>query len=120
MVGIIKSLYQNYLKSEFRISKSFRVFNRLFTITEEENAFENFMEYISVNKLKGEYLEFGVYQGEGFSRNYSLAQKYKLDWMNFYAFDSFQGLPKVKSDIVETGQYACSVDEFKERMIKKE
>ncbi len=67
----------------------------------------------------GDYLEFGVYRGLSFLHAYKLAQKYQLDYMRFYAFDSFEGL---QDDTEESekkynhfcpGQYACSEEEFR-------
>lgn len=65
--------------------------------------------------LKGDYLEFGIYRGNTFVQAYELANKYSLSKMNFYAFDSFKGLPepsKNEKHKFHEGQYSCSVREF--------
>lgn len=69
----------------------------------------------------GDYLEFGVYRGQSFKFAYHLARQHQLD-MHFYAFDSFEGLPKLDptDQVIEhfyEGQYACSEDEFKQILI---
>lgn len=67
----------------------------------------------------GDYLEFGVYRGLSFMHAYELAQRYELGSMDFYAFDSFQGLPadigasEKKYDHFFEGQFSCSEDEFR-------
>lgn len=67
----------------------------------------------------GDYLEFGVYRGLSFLHAYELAKKNQLDFMRFYAFDSFEGLPadidaaEKKYNHFYEGQYACSEEEFR-------
>src|SRR3990172_12103581 len=67
------------------------------------------------NKIQGNYLEFGVYQGVSFCRFYYLMKKYKLENMHMFAFDSFKGLPKPRiseEEIWSEGQYACCEEDF--------
>ncbi len=51
--------------------------------------------YLRMNRIAGDYLEFGAGSN---MRSFRLAAKYKrqdrLDDMHLYAFDSFEGLPK--------------------------
>ena len=66
----------------------------------------------------GDYLEFGVYRALSFIHAYQLAQRYGLDTMHFYAFDSFEGLPDAvhpseeKYKHFSDGQFACSEKDF--------
>jgi O-methyltransferase len=71
--------------------------------------------------LKGDYMEFGVYQGSMFEFVLREASE-KMPWMRFFACDSFQGLPKprgvdVDSEFVE-GQFSCSEEQFIGRIEK--
>lgn len=72
----------------------------------------------------GDYLEFGVYRGLSFIHAYELASRYELGFMNFYAFDSFQGLPadfgdaEKKYDHFFEGQYSCSEREFRSILVE--
>jgi len=64
----------------------------------------------------GDYLEFGVYRGRSFISAYKLTTAKNLN-MHYYAFDSFEGLPDFQDldkvyENFESGQYACSQDEF--------
>ncbi|MFC1752959.1 TylF/MycF/NovP-related O-methyltransferase [Thermoproteota archaeon] len=76
------------------------------------------MGFVWQNKMKGDYLEFGVYQGATFCKAYYLAQRCIRDSMKFYAFDSFKGLPKNqgldddKESVFSEGEYSCSKDSF--------
>ena len=76
---------------------------------------------IFMNGIKGDYTEFGVMAGRSFSKVYSEFETFyrasdrKFD-MNFWAFDSFEGLPDSdeddKPDSYSEGAYACSKDQF--------
>jgi O-methyltransferase len=82
-----------------------------------EVALDQAMEYIRSSRLEGDYLEFGVWKGRAFTAACYLARKKGLG-MNFYAFDSFRGLPS--NDEVDAaghqpfkgGGYICSEREF--------
>ena len=43
---------------------------------------------------EGDYLEFGVFEGMSFKHACHLSKRFNHKNMHFYAFDSFQGLPK--------------------------
>lgn len=75
-------------------------------------------QYISRNNLRGDYAEFGTWFGRSFYRSF-LYFKEQLDG-NFWAFDSFGGLPKTspseaeftKGDFTE-GRYFCNEASFR-------
>ena len=71
------------------------------------------------HSLKGDYMEFGVFQGAMFKFVLSEAGC-KMPWMRFFACDSFEGLPKPKgidanAEFVE-GQFSCPENEFMENI----
>jgi len=79
---------------------------------------ESAMNFVKVEKIPGDYYEFGVYQGQTFIRAYREAKRLGLNQMRFFAFDSFQGLPEIKgldtfSNVFTKGSLACGLDEFK-------
>jgi len=63
---------------------------------------------------KGDYLEFGVYQGHSLQHAYREAQALGMLDMRFFAFDSFAGLPPpegIDTSAVfplQAGMFACS------------
>jgi len=75
------------------------------------------MHYVQMSRLEGDYLEFGVWQGKTFAAACYLARKRKLP-MNFYAFDSFAGLPENQEkdasghQMYKGGTFNCSESEF--------
>lgn len=100
---------------------------------------EKASRFVSCEIVAGDYLEFGVYQGNSFSRAYnalSVAFKKRIQqsaggateeqqaerseiWnkMRFFAFDSYEGLPELEGVDSETkdfrkGQYAAGEELF--------
>lgn len=56
--------------------------------------FQQLFDYIGANLVEGAYFEFGVHKARTFRIALSEARKKNIENMNFYAFDSFEGLPK--------------------------
>ncbi len=80
--------------------------------------FQNAFDFISGNQVMGDYMEFGCHKARTFRMALSEARKKSFDWMNFYAFDSFEGLPEA-NDIDkfpgwEQGQLKTSEDVFRQ------
>jgi hypothetical protein len=75
------------------------------------------MDYVNTSQIEGDYLEFGVWEGRTFAAACYLANKRGLA-MNFYAFDSFAGLPENKEadasgyQMYAGGSYSCSEEKF--------
>jgi O-methyltransferase len=67
---------------------------------------------------EGDYLEFGVFEGMSFKHACHLSKRFNHKNMHFYAFDSFQGLPKPtleeenKYEHFSEGQFSCSQETF--------
>ena len=73
--------------------------------------------FVYKNKVEGDYLEFGVWQGRSFKSAWRHSQRYLPEVRrHFYLFDSFQGLPAPSGpdagDIFQGGDYSTSYDEF--------
>jgi hypothetical protein len=83
-------------------------------------AFLRVWHYLSRNKIEGDYLEFGVWQGMSFDLSLRAAAKFmprKADRSpRFFAFDPFQGLPQpdlVKDGAAfEQGEYRAAMECF--------
>jgi hypothetical protein len=69
--------------------------------------------------LKGDYVEFGVFQGAMFKFVLQEAGE-KMPWMRFFACDSFEGLPQPKgidaNGEFAAGQFSYSRDDFVRRV----
>lgn len=101
------------------------IFSGIFNAHPDEEILKHAMEYAAHNKISGDYLEFGVWKGRSFSRAYNIWKhlffnRGELKSMRFYAFDSFEGLPKIKgedsSGEFSTGQYLCTEDDFRKNI----
>jgi len=77
---------------------------------------------------RGDYLEFGTFRGQSFTAFSRAAEKYGVNDMRFFGFDSFEGLPETTTcgppkpggspDAFAAGNYACSRDEFEATLTK--
>jgi O-methyltransferase len=82
------------------------------------------MNFVKGGKMEGDYLEFGVSVGVTMTAAFANAQRFGLDWMRFFAFDSFQGLPEISGIDAEgpceyhEGQYACGLEQFKKNLAR--
>lgn len=96
-----------------------------FQYNSRENMLKVAIEYVAASKLEGDYLEFGVYEGDTFVAAFHFAKNYNLKSMHFYAFDSFKGLPEIKGDDRKgfrqftKGQYFCDINKFKKIISRK-
>ena len=117
---LIKPMIQKILPEYFR----YNFCPTFITYSPRGEMLNKTMEYVRFSKMEGDYLEFGVYVGKSFVSAYHLAQHQGLKDMRFYAFDSFEGLPKLKGedseDVFSKGDYSCGVDRFKEILSSKE
>lgn len=77
-----------------------------------QSYFEKAFQRVRELQLRGDYLEFGVYQGGSFILAARLAAKYGLSAMRYFAFDSFQGLPEGEGKRFAAGEFACSEEYF--------
>ncbi len=106
--------------------------------------------FICSQEIEGDYLEFGVFKGFSFIKAYKSINFFSQEFKNFerakklynnlqlaqksfnsskdikrhyFAFDSFQGLPKFSSidegdAKFDEGRYFCSQEEFKKNLLK--
>jgi O-methyltransferase len=83
-------------------------------------AIDEIVDYLASAQVAGDYLEFGVYNGQTFSHACRRFAEPAFHHMKCVALDSFEGLPKPAGvDALDsyTGsfserQFACSSDEF--------
>lgn len=80
------------------------------------------MNYIKVAQLPRVYFEFGCHSGRTFSAAIRASRELSiLDSTEFYAFDSFKGLPRTNDEdgIFEAGTFSTGVAEFKNALLKQ-
>jgi hypothetical protein len=71
--------------------------------------------------VSGDYYEFGLFRGYTFLQAWNHAKALGLNEVNFYGFDSFEGLPAAEGiDQVDgrffEGQFACSREEVEKNL----
>ena len=121
--GLGTTLYGIYQLTDFKRAFFFKAYSYLF-----------------FNRVPGDYLEFGVFQGRSFILSHRMSVTIpslynailplqQPDWqsrsfkgMRFFAFDSFEGMPAGDHDRTlpehREGMLKCSVEEFK-RALKR-
>ena|GEM_PF-720964 len=90
-----------------------------FTMTPETPpAILKCLQQVAVEGSLGDYYEFGMYRGYTFWYAQRSANKLGLK-LNFYGFDSFQGVPQPEPDEVnefKKGDYACSREQVERHL----
>ena len=84
---------------------------------EKYRFFVKAFDYIKDQRLKGDYHEYGCHRVRTFRMALTEARRHTLEDMNFYAFDSFEGLPQTTSNPVHhvwssPGALTTSQEEF--------
>jgi len=72
------------------------------------------LKFIKENRIEGTYLEFGVYEGDSLITAYEYAKNLNMK-INFFAFDSFKGLPEAE-EIFNKGQFFCPRTKFEQQL----
>jgi O-methyltransferase len=77
-------------------------------------------QYVSHNKIKGDYAEFGVFKGRGVIEAFYASKKFSRNETTFQVFDSFEGLPSIEGVDVggpfSEGEFSFSLDDFKKNV----
>ncbi|MBU2544925.1 TylF/MycF family methyltransferase [Patescibacteria group bacterium] len=124
MFNIIEPIYKLIRKPRFRYSLFIEGMRRLFyTYDEREAVMKRIMEWAFFRDLKGDYMEFGVYEGNSFIRAFYFAKFRKLSAMKFYAFDSFSGYPPLEGidkdcGYFEENGYEADLKTFKKNLTR--
>ncbi len=85
-------------------------------VTEKRGMLYKAFLFALINKVPGDYLEFGVYRGDSFLMAHRMKRRFRLEQMKLWGFDSFEGLPEIddaKDNAWREGQYACSIEELR-------
>lgn len=119
----LKNLYYKFV-DRFRYSS-----HKKYLFTDENLKFTHILESINYLRVAGNngkdlpqtYFEFGCHSGRTFSAAVNAAKYFKMNNCEFFAFDSFQGLPKTEESqdgVFKTGEFFTSKNEFI-KIIKK-
>jgi len=82
-IGFFGTFFNPDLKHYYSINKR------------RETVFSDIVQYISYNRIEGDYLEFGCHSGWGLYIFHKLIKFRKLEQMRLFAFDSFEGFPEI-------------------------
>jgi O-methyltransferase len=101
----IKEKYKQLKLRPFRFRPIFLNLSEFLRYSEREIFLLKSFDFIRSNKIKGDYLEFGVSEGNTFIAAYHIAQNMgkNLKNMNFLGFDSFEGIPPLKNKLDKEG-----------------
>ncbi|MFQ5514337.1 MAG: TylF/MycF/NovP-related O-methyltransferase [Myxococcota bacterium] len=66
--------------------------------TEKLRFFQAAFDFLTDNAIAGDYHEYGCHRARTFRMALTEARRHSLSGMRFFAFDSFEGLPKVTSN----------------------
>jgi len=76
--------------------------------------------YCANNKIKGDYAEFGLYKGHTTIEAWKASRRHGLLEMEFWLFDSFEGLPEVTGEDAdgpfETGEFSYSREDYERNL----
>ena len=76
--------------------------------------------YLMNNDIKGNYEEFGVFEGSTTLEAYSASRIFGLKDVKFFIFDSFQGLPDLETadgnEVFTKGQFSSSLEKFNKNL----
>jgi hypothetical protein len=73
-------------------------YNQINRQTEKALFFRRTFDFLTDNRVHGDYFEFGCHRCRTFRMALTEARRHNLDGMQFHAFDSFEGLPEPTSE----------------------
>jgi hypothetical protein len=86
--------------------------------TEKYLFYRRTFDFLHENEIKGDYHEYGCHRCRTFRMALTEARRHNLDSMQFWAFDSFEGLPDPTTETSVSkwtkGALTTSEDQFKE------
>ena len=74
------------------------IFKQTMRFREKYAFYLHAFDFLDVNKVEGDYYEFGCHRARTFRMALTEARRRSMDRVRFYAFDSFQGLPAPTTD----------------------
>lgn len=131
LITLIKNnVKSNFIKQSlkslfyFTFDRNLYKAHKSYLFTDEQLKFTHIFEainYIRIAELPNSYFEFGCHSARTFSAAARAARYFKMRDMEFYAFDSFEGLPEVKKKddgFFKTSSFNTNMPDFL-RLLKK-
>lgn len=131
MLKYLKPVSRALTSSDFLVKSYYKFFKphaykayNDYVFSDEKLKFMHLLEtinYCKVAEMPRVYFEFGCHSARTFSAVVRAADFLKMSDMQFYAFDSFEGLPETKladDGVFQTGEFATPILEFKKRVLK--
>lgn len=91
-------------------------YNQMSRHTEKARFFRGAFDFLTDNRIAGDYHEFGCHRCRTFRMALTEARRHNMDSMSFLAFDSFEGLPEPTSqtsvEIWRRGALTTSEEQF--------
>ena len=100
------------------------IYNQINRHTAKHNFFYQAFEFIADNSIEGDYHEYGCHRCRTFRMALLESSKHFLEKnMQFFAYDSFKGLPKLEGDHEfgsrwNEGELTTSKEEFKKLILE--
>lgn len=85
------------------------LYNQQMRQKEKLKFYRHAFEFIKSHDLPGDYFEFGCHRVRTFRMALTEARKKNIFHMNFYAFDSFAGLPDCGNNLNHNYQYSAQL-----------
>lgn len=73
-------------------------YNQMNRQMEKQKFYVKIFDFLKENRIDGDYHEFGVHRARTFRMALTEARRSNMDNMQFYAYDSFEGLPQTNSN----------------------
>jgi O-methyltransferase len=115
LTASMKARIQESLINRYRIPVTFHPEAKL--QEHLEKAWSSLVESDSSESL-GDYLEFGVYQGNSMLCSHRALESLDLEGVRMFGFDSFEGLPDVEEigEVWSAGQFRSDIEMTEERL----
>jgi len=96
-MGFLYDLYLRIALSKIRFHPRTLKVMQFFSYSDREKLLFDIMDFVRSNKVEGDYLEFGVFEGKTLIPACHIGSIVnRKNKMRFIGFDSFEGLPKPK------------------------
>ena len=122
MENKIKSFFHDLLQ---RVLVGLPYLSETRWVSEKVLLFLRIWHYLSINKISGDYLEFGVFEGKSFKLSMRAAVRFYKKGLasspRFFAFDSFSGLPEPDTEkdhaaVVSKGYFNSGQEKFEKNI----